>query len=124
MSDQERNGCLEADSGHGGGFDGWWEDRSVPQKVAAVFGFIILGAGLLFLFGFIVMRLWNWLMPEIFGLKTVTYWQAWGLLLLSCILFGRIGGGSSNKSDRRRKRQLRGYMHEDSPGDAEGPTQA
>ena len=31
--------------------------------------------------------LWNWLMPEIFGLKAITFWQAFGLSLLSGILF-------------------------------------
>ncbi|WP_258104918.1 hypothetical protein [Marinoscillum sp. MHG1-6] len=35
-----------------------------------------------------VMYLWNWLMPEIFGLTTITFWQAFGLLLLSKIIFG------------------------------------
>ncbi len=38
--------------------------------------------------GFVVMHLWNWLMPAVFGLKTITYWQAIGLLLLSKILLG------------------------------------
>ena len=60
--------------------------------------FVILGVGLLFLFGCVVMLLWNWLIPEIFGLKTLTYWQAWGLLALSCILFGRIGGAGSKRA--------------------------
>lgn len=36
----------------------------------------------------LVMMLWNWLMPELFGLTTITYWQAAGLLLLSKIIFG------------------------------------
>ena len=31
--------------------------------------------------------LWNWLMPAIFGLTTITFWQAWGLSFLSSILF-------------------------------------
>lgn len=31
--------------------------------------------------------LWNWLMPVIFGLKTITIFQAWGLMVLSGILF-------------------------------------
>lgn len=31
--------------------------------------------------------LWNWLMPEIFGLKAIMFWQAWGLVFLSGILF-------------------------------------
>lgn len=45
-------------------------------------------------FGFAVKELWNWLMPTIFGLTTITFWQAWGLLALSWILSGviRIGG--------------------------------
>ena len=34
-----------------------------------------------------VMWLWNWLMPEIFGLITITFWQALGLSLLSSFLF-------------------------------------
>ncbi len=36
----------------------------------------------------IVMFLWNWLMPELFGLPVITFWKAAGLLLLSKILFG------------------------------------
>ena len=34
-----------------------------------------------------VMWLWDWLMPSIFGLKEVTLMQAWGLSLLSSLLF-------------------------------------
>jgi hypothetical protein len=34
-----------------------------------------------------VSALWNGLMPEIFGLRTITYWQALGLMVLSWILF-------------------------------------
>lgn len=32
--------------------------------------------------------LWNWLMPEIFGLPEIGLAQAFGLLLLSSCLFG------------------------------------
>jgi len=48
------------------------------------------------LFGYVTMSLWNSLMPAIFGLKLITFWQALGLLLLAKILFGgfhRHGGG-------------------------------
>jgi hypothetical protein len=90
------------------------------QKVFFGILFALCGIGLFFLFGWIVMLLWNWLMPDIFGLKTVSYWQAWGLLALSCILFGRIGGSSSSsKSDSKRKKELRKYMREESG--KEGP---
>lgn len=34
-----------------------------------------------------VMLLWNWLMPVIFGLTTIGYWQAVGLMILSALLF-------------------------------------
>lgn len=39
------------------------------------------------LFSLPVMWLWNWLMPVIFGLKTITMWQAWGLNVLCGLLF-------------------------------------
>ena len=42
-----------------------------------------------------VMLLWNWLMPEIFGLIQITFWQALGLSLLSSFLFK----GSSSKDN-------------------------
>lgn len=67
-----------------------------------IVGIIIFGAiaitGLAILFGFILMWLWNWLMPEIFGLTTLTYWQAVGLFILLKILIGGCGSGSSKSS--------------------------
>ena len=47
-------------------------------------------------FSFVTMHLWNWLMPAVFGLRTITWLQALGLLVLGKILFGgfhRHGGG-------------------------------
>jgi hypothetical protein len=38
--------------------------------------------------GFIVMGLWNWLAPAVFGARTITFWQAIGILVLSKVLFG------------------------------------
>lgn len=45
------------------------------------------------IFGGCVMLLWNWLMPEIFGLPCISFLQAAGLLLLCKILFGGFGAG-------------------------------
>jgi hypothetical protein len=42
--------------------------------------------------GLITVALWNALMPRIFGLPAISFWQALGLLLLSRLLFGRLGG--------------------------------
>ncbi len=127
MSDQEnskRDGMddqtassrsSDRDHEHSCDSDSWWEDRSLPEKIFLGICFGILGIGLIFLFGFVVMKLWNWLMPEIFGLKRVDYWQAWGLLILSCILFGKIGGSGDGgrRSDRKRRRKLRSYIREE-----------
>ena len=44
-------------------------------------------------FGFVVMSLWNWLMPALFGWHLISFWQALGLLILSKILFGGFHGG-------------------------------
>ncbi len=57
--------------------------------------FLILFA----LFTYLVMRLWNWLMPPLFGLHLVTYWQALGIMVLSRILFGGFRGGSRRSRD-------------------------
>jgi len=43
--------------------------------------------------GWVVMALWNWLLPELFfGVKEIDYVQAMGVLLLSKILFGGFRG--------------------------------
>lgn len=91
----------------------WWEERTLGQKILMGIGFAILGLGLLALCGWVVMLLWNWLMPDIFGLKQLTYWQAWGLLVLTSILFkGPRPGGSPMHNENKRKRKLKSYIHE------------
>lgn len=52
--------------------------------------FLVAMVGLL---GSLVMWLWNWLMPMIFGLPVLTFWQAVGLLVLCRLLVGNIGFG-------------------------------
>lgn len=44
------------------------------------------------LFSFIVMSLWNAILPAVLGVKTITFWQALGILILSKILFSGFGG--------------------------------
>lgn len=70
---------------------------------------LLFAIGFIALFSLIVMLLWNWLMPSIFGLGQITYLQSAGLLILSKILFfgfgGRKGGHiSQDKKDYIRKR--------------------
>jgi hypothetical protein len=56
--------------------------------------------------GFITSGLWNLLMPEMFHLPTIGFWQALGLLFLSRLLFGRSGGWTRRM---RRSRFVRGW---------------
>lgn len=52
---------------------------------------VLVAIGVLALIGILmalpVMWLWNWLMPEIFGMETLTFWEALGVSLLSNLLF-------------------------------------
>jgi hypothetical protein len=55
-------------------------------------------------FSYVTMHLWNWLMPAVFGLRTITWAQALGLLVLGKILFGgfhRHGGGCRGRGWKR-----------------------
>lgn len=45
----------------------------------------------------VVMLLWNAILPDLFQLKTITYWQALGLLILSRILLGGFGFGGRSR---------------------------
>ena len=55
-----------------------------------------------FIGGEVVKHLWNWLLPPLFGWPMLTFWQALGLLVLSRILFGRLGGHGAGSRWRRR----------------------
>ena len=64
---------------------GYWMKRAIFIPVAIAAG--------VFIFGSVVMLLWNNLLPALFGISTITFWQAIGLLILSKILFGGFRGG-------------------------------
>jgi hypothetical protein len=53
-------------------------------------------------FGSAVWQLWNWLVPGLFGLPRINYWQALGLLALSRLLFGGWGFFGRPGSPRHR----------------------
>ena len=59
-----------------------------PLKMLGALVFI---PGFLFLGTWVTWMLWNALMPAIFGLMTITFWQTMGLLVLAKILFGSHG---------------------------------
>ena len=76
-----------------------------PLRVLRIVGLVILGvlaaAVFALAFGWFVMLLWNWLMPVVFGLGVITYWQAFGLVVLAKLIFGAVGGGKHMHGSRR-----------------------
>jgi hypothetical protein len=74
----------------------WWIFVVAPVALAA---FIFMG-------GEIVMQLWNWLAPALFGWRHISFWQALGLLILCRILFGNFGCGSRGRMRRRMVEQM------------------
>ncbi|WP_306599470.1 hypothetical protein [Geothrix sp. 21YS21S-2] len=71
--------------------------RHKGMTVRKGIGIAVLGVAAVAVLGYVVMGLWNGLMPAIFGLRAIHFWQAVGLLVLSRILFGGFhrshGGG-------------------------------
>jgi MFS family permease len=66
---------------------------------AAIVGMVLFA----FIGGELVMHLWNWLLPPLFGWRQLTFWQAFGILALCRILFGRVGGRGFHRSNFRRR---------------------
>jgi len=63
--------------------------------------------------GEVVMHLWNWNLPAVFGWRQITFWQAIGLFALCRILFGDLGmfaRGSHRSNFRRRMAERWGHM--------------
>lgn len=69
----------------------------------AIFGMVLF----VFVGGEIVMQLWNWLAPALFGWREITFWQGLGLLVLCRILFGGGGWHGSGRSGARERMRQR-----------------
>ena len=58
------------------------------EPVLGVLIGLVVAIVALIVFTFIFMWIWNLVMPDVFGVKTITPWQALGILILASILFG------------------------------------
>jgi hypothetical protein len=86
--------------------------RGIERGIGRVIGMVVKVAIILIIviagFGQGVYHLWNWLMPTLFRLPAITFWQSVGLLSLSWLLFGGWrgfhgrGGGHRGGPWRRR----------------------
>lgn len=88
----------------------------IPLGILAFAAFIAIG-------GALVMLLWNWLAPAIFGWKLITFWQGVGILALCRILFGNHGRGFRGFG-RRRRRMMRERWEKMTPEEREKLRQA
>jgi hypothetical protein len=78
------------------------------KRVLGGIGFGLLAVTFAFVVGYVVMLLWNALVPELFKGPVITYWQAVGLLVLSHILFR---GHGHRAHSWHRDRWLRRFEH-------------
>jgi hypothetical protein len=88
-------------------------------KILKYVGFGILGVGFIILTIFVVMSLWNSLIPILFHGPVITFWQTAGLFLLSKILLTGVApgppkGGRRNWRARYHDKYRPGCGHEES----------
>ena len=67
-----------------------------PLAMLGLAAFIAIG-------GEVVVLLWNWNLPQLFGWHQITFWQALGLFALCRILFGGFGVHGPGRSGMRRR---------------------
>ena len=58
------------------------------EDIVAVLAGLAIALVIFFVLILIFKWLWNITMPEVFGIKEVTFWQAFRILILASILFG------------------------------------
>ena len=73
-------------------------ERSGDHNFEKRRGFIFLLIILMFcILSGVLMLLWNEVLPDITGVKTISYWQAWCILGLCRILFGSFSFGGKGR---------------------------
>lgn len=59
------------------------------DRLNLIVGILFIGLSSLILMGAPLMYVWNWIVPSIFGLRYITFWEAIGLNILSHLIFGQ-----------------------------------
>ncbi len=76
--------------------------RSGAEMLKHILAGLIFAIVFAFLFGIFMMLLWNWLMPTIFSLPELSYFEAVGVIVLSRLIFGSFGPHSHNEHSPRK----------------------
>ena len=73
-------------------YRGGWHRAPRPLRIAGIAVAAVVGTAVFALaFGWLAMLLWNWLMPAIFHLGEITYWEGFGIVVLGKLIFGGFG---------------------------------
>lgn len=70
----------------------------ISGLITAIIGIALYVAVMAIFAAWPIQLLWNWLVPTLFGGPIVTFWQAFGLMALSGLLFKSSSSSSSSKS--------------------------
>jgi hypothetical protein len=89
--------------------------------VAKGAAFVVFAFALVAVLSFVVMSLWNAIIPSLFHLPTLLFWQAAGLLVLCRILFGGLRGGHGwrGHGQGRWRRHMREHWENMTPEERE-----
>jgi hypothetical protein len=86
--------------------------RRIASRIGHIFSWGVIGLVFICLFalgfGFVVKWLWNTLLPALFDFPEITFWQAFGLVILAKLLFGSFGSPRHDRKDR----YSRSYHHD------------
>lgn len=76
-------------------------------KVKKILAIVVFGSLFIAGMAYLVMLLWNALIPQIFNISEITFLQALGLLALTRILFGGFGPGRFSRHNRWKGKWMR-----------------
>ena len=96
----------------------------MEYRISKFLKYFVIGLAFAVAVGLIVMLLWNWLIPDIFGGPAVTFLQAIGLLILAKILFGSTGPARVRTQGARQRHHARPVPHQHLEGLEHGRVQS
>jgi Ca2+/H+ antiporter, TMEM165/GDT1 family len=71
-----------------------------------IFLFILIAPVAIFVFGSVIMLLWNNVLTPVLHVSEITFWQGLGILVLSKILFGSFGGRRGSNGYYMKQRMM------------------
>ena len=81
-----------------------------PRWARFILLFILLAPIAIFVFGTVIMLLWNNILTPVLHVSEITFWQGLGILVLARILFGSFGGGRGSGRYYSKQRMMWNHM--------------